>query len=250
MFSASRLSILVLFLAGNLVATSSAQTTDSTAAAPAADPVDVESVDAIIAAVYDVISGPVGEARDWDRFRSLFLPGANLVPVFQNEQGGVQSMELTPEDYIRRSGEQLVAVGFTESEYFVSRNDSATWCMPSVRTRVSEVRIWRRHSSGVSTASRCCSKKVAGGLPIWRGSRSRWQLESSSRTSICRTATDCSLSRLAGQRGLARDFEEQFRTARQFSGILTFGEVAPPAGTYDEPADPHRSTRNRLLGAL
>ena len=46
-----------------------------------ADPEDVASVDAIVAAVYDVISGPAGEARDWDRFRSLFLPGARLIPV-------------------------------------------------------------------------------------------------------------------------------------------------------------------------
>jgi hypothetical protein len=36
---------------------------------------DVESIDAIIAAAYDVISGPAGQKRDWDRERSLFYPG-------------------------------------------------------------------------------------------------------------------------------------------------------------------------------
>src|SRR5207249_6447509 len=42
---------------------------------------DVESIDAIIAATYDVISGPAGKRRDWDRERSLFYPGARLIPT-------------------------------------------------------------------------------------------------------------------------------------------------------------------------
>ena len=50
-------------------------------AAAAARPDDVKSVDAIIAAVYDAISGPAGE-RDWDRLRSLFLPEARLIACF------------------------------------------------------------------------------------------------------------------------------------------------------------------------
>ena len=32
-----------------------------------ADPADVESIDAIITAAYDGISGPAGKKRDWDR---------------------------------------------------------------------------------------------------------------------------------------------------------------------------------------
>ena len=42
---------------------------------------DVGSIDAIIAAAYDVISGPAGKKRDWDRERSLFYPGARLIPT-------------------------------------------------------------------------------------------------------------------------------------------------------------------------
>ncbi len=41
---------------------------------PKAKKADVESVDSLMAALYDVISGPAGKARDWERFRSLFLP--------------------------------------------------------------------------------------------------------------------------------------------------------------------------------
>ena len=38
-------------------------------AVPAADPADVESIEAIIDALYDVISGETGAPRDWDRMR-------------------------------------------------------------------------------------------------------------------------------------------------------------------------------------
>ena len=47
---------------------------------PAARPEDVASVDAIITAMYDSISGPRGE-RDWDRIRSLHLPESRLIPT-------------------------------------------------------------------------------------------------------------------------------------------------------------------------
>jgi hypothetical protein len=50
--------------------------------APAsARPSDVATIEAILAAVYDAISGPAGAPRDWDRFRSLFVPEARLIPI-------------------------------------------------------------------------------------------------------------------------------------------------------------------------
>jgi hypothetical protein len=48
--------------------------------APAPRPEDVADIDAILAAIYDVISGPKGKPRDWDRMRALFVPGARLIP--------------------------------------------------------------------------------------------------------------------------------------------------------------------------
>jgi hypothetical protein len=39
------------------------------------DPADVESIDAIITAAYDGISGPAGKKRDWARERSLRKAG-------------------------------------------------------------------------------------------------------------------------------------------------------------------------------
>jgi hypothetical protein len=81
-----------------------------------ADPADVESVDAIVAAVYDVISGPAGEARDWDRWRSLYVPEARLIPVGVNREGVTGYQVMTPDDYVDMAGESLERSGFFETE--------------------------------------------------------------------------------------------------------------------------------------
>jgi YVTN family beta-propeller protein len=77
---------------------------------------DVASVDAIIAALYEVISGPAGQKRDWDRFRGLFVPGARLIPTGRRPDGSQAMRILTPEDYINGAGRQLETMGFFERE--------------------------------------------------------------------------------------------------------------------------------------
>jgi len=84
--------------------------------APPARPEDVASIDAIIAALYDVISGPVGQARDWNRMRSLFIPGGRLMPSGPRPTGGVGIRLLEVNDYIASSGPTLERLGFRERE--------------------------------------------------------------------------------------------------------------------------------------
>jgi hypothetical protein len=83
---------------------------------PVARSADVASVDAIIAALYDVISGPKDAPRDWDRMRSLFVPGARLMPVNRRPDGSSALITLSVEDYITRVGPQLISSGFSEHE--------------------------------------------------------------------------------------------------------------------------------------
>ena len=83
---------------------------------PPARPADVSSIDSIIAALYDVISGPAGQKRDWDRMRSLFVLGARLVPTGRRQTGEVGSRVLTVEEYITRSSPLLEKNGFFERE--------------------------------------------------------------------------------------------------------------------------------------
>lgn len=81
-----------------------------------AEPADVATPEAIVAALYDVISGDAGVQRDWDRFRSLFHPTARLVPTGVNPAGQGALRVLTPDQYITNSGSLLVARGFHERE--------------------------------------------------------------------------------------------------------------------------------------
>jgi hypothetical protein len=82
---------------------------------PAAKPEDVKSVGALITALYDVISGPAGQPRDWQRFRSLFYPGAQMMPVVKGKTG-VRAIPFTPEDYVAGNSEFFATHGFFEKE--------------------------------------------------------------------------------------------------------------------------------------
>src|SRR5690348_16218363 len=69
-----------------------------------ADPADVSSLDSIMKSVYDVISGDAGKTRDWDRFNSLFVNGARLIPTGKNAQSGViGARTYTPDEYRQRA---------------------------------------------------------------------------------------------------------------------------------------------------
>ncbi|GLK53119.1 hypothetical protein [Maricaulis virginensis] len=75
---------------------------------------DRADVEATVQAVYDVISGPVGQARDFDAMRDLYLPGAAMGAVSPGEDGQGRGRVITLDDYIERSGPWLVENGFTE----------------------------------------------------------------------------------------------------------------------------------------
>ena len=76
---------------------------------------DVSSLDNIMVALYEVISGDKGVERDWDRFKNLFIEEAQLIPSGKrNGKFGYRIM--TPDDYIENSGKWLVENGFHEVE--------------------------------------------------------------------------------------------------------------------------------------
>ena len=90
---------------------------DPFAAIPPPRPGDVASIDSIMTALYQVISGDAGVKRDWNRFRSLFYPGARMAPTGKNARTGkIMARYLTAEDYIKSSGPFLEKEGFHEVE--------------------------------------------------------------------------------------------------------------------------------------
>ena len=87
-----------------------------------ANPADVATLDSIITAVYDGISGPAGKKRDWDRERSLYIPGARLIPTAM--KAGTENMDLAPhildiEGFIARVEPFFEESGFYEKEKHV-----------------------------------------------------------------------------------------------------------------------------------
>ena len=86
---------------------------DPFAGVPAAKADDVKSVESLLAALYDVISGPAGE-RDWNRFRSLFMPNARLTSAEKSPDGTVRVRPNSVEDYVRLGGNYFLKNGFFE----------------------------------------------------------------------------------------------------------------------------------------
>ncbi|MFM8912762.1 MAG: hypothetical protein ACKOE6_07600 [Flammeovirgaceae bacterium] len=76
---------------------------------------DTKSIDAIIKALYEVISGDPNTNRDWDRFKNLFKPEARLIPTRKDEQGKLITKPMTPDEYIQLFRSRI-ATGFFEKE--------------------------------------------------------------------------------------------------------------------------------------
>ncbi len=98
---------------------------------PAANPKDVQSLDAMVAAIYDVISGPPG-ARDWSRFQSLFAKDARLIAVRVPKEGKPTLAVMTPKDYEDRAGKYFLEHGFFEHE--LSRKTDSFGAMTHIYT--------------------------------------------------------------------------------------------------------------------
>ena len=77
---------------------------------------DVASEDAIIEALYEVISGPAGQQRDWDRFKHLFVEEGRLIPLRLTQEGTAEPMIWSPDAYAERVNDYFLENGFFEIE--------------------------------------------------------------------------------------------------------------------------------------
>jgi hypothetical protein len=81
---------------------------------PPAKAEDVKSVDSLVRAVYDVISGPAGD-RDWNGFRSLCVPQARLTKASEAADGSAVVRLLTVDDFVKAAGDAVRKEPFYES---------------------------------------------------------------------------------------------------------------------------------------
>ena len=143
--------------------TPAGSTTASDVGAPSgtARPGDVDSVEHIIAAVYDVISGPAGP-RDWDRFRSLYHPGARMIPSRRDDKGTVSARVSSPDEYATRSRTSFPKRGSSKIQCPTAWNRGTTSRMcgaPMSRATPKE----KNRSRAASTASSCLTTAAGGG---------------------------------------------------------------------------------------
>jgi hypothetical protein len=144
----------VMVLLGAFVVTVGIATLQGQTEKPAATPtgstnrpMDVAGLDAIVAALYDSISDPPGD-RDWDRFRSLFIPEAQLIASFKKKDGSLGYKAMTVQGYIDGAGKYFKEHAFYERE--VSRKAES-------------------FNSITHIFSTYESRNIAGGKPFERG---------------------------------------------------------------------------------
>jgi hypothetical protein len=80
-----------------------------------ADPKDVSTIDGIVKAFYEVITGPKGAPRQWPRDRSLYIPNVRFVSMGE-DKGKIRARISSHQQFVDGSNESLVKDGFTERE--------------------------------------------------------------------------------------------------------------------------------------
>jgi len=165
--------ILCCFLMGLTLNASAQQSTPAASAPPppvgtlaghpdwpaAKNPGDVDTVDHLVASLYDVVSGPAGQ-RDWDRFRALFVPDGRLAWIVPGSAA--------TKDKPARKGDAF----FLTPDMFMQQNDpyfkTNGFFERSIVKRVEEfgnlVEVWS-HPREASIRSRLCMLTDASGSP-------------------------------------------------------------------------------------
>src|SRR4051794_11694353 len=81
---------------------------------PAADPNDVASPASVVKAMYETLSGRAGEARNWNRFRSLMTPDARFITKSVAADSAVRRRSLSLEELIKSNDNSFASQGFFE----------------------------------------------------------------------------------------------------------------------------------------
>ncbi len=78
---------------------------------------DVSTIEGIVTASYETISGGAGVPRQWGRDRTLFDPDSRSVAIHVDAKtGAIKTESMTEQDFADRSDASLVKDGFTERE--------------------------------------------------------------------------------------------------------------------------------------
>ena len=81
----------------------------------AADPKDVATIDGIVKAFYETISGPKGQPRQWPRDKTLYTPDVRFVSMSEQD-GKIRAGVMSHQQYVNGTNESFVKNGFHERE--------------------------------------------------------------------------------------------------------------------------------------
>ncbi len=90
------------------------QSVDVPAIAPRTE--DVATIDGIVKAYYEVISGPAGQPRQWSRDRTLYIPAIRFVALSEDKNGKPVAHIASHQQFVDAADPVVVKDGFYESE--------------------------------------------------------------------------------------------------------------------------------------
>jgi len=91
---------------------------------------DTKAIDNILHAIYEVISGPAGQERDWDRLRDLYLPEARMIRTVFAPDGSPEPKIMSMEQYIEDTHDFFQQNSFYEKQ--IARRIETFGCITHV----------------------------------------------------------------------------------------------------------------------
>lgn len=129
-----------------------------------ARPEDVSTPEAIINAVYELISGNAGEPRDWDRLKTLYLPGARLIPFEANSDGRAVPNVMNIDQFIETRSRF-----FKNESFFEWETDSRMYLCGSM------AHVWSSYEAGITLHGPLIRRGV-NSIQLWNDGTRWWIL--------------------------------------------------------------------------
>ena len=77
---------------------------------------DVSSIDGIVKAYYEVVSGPAEKDREWGRDATLYVPGIRFIIFSEGKDGQTVARSLSHQEFVNESDPAMKDKGFYEHE--------------------------------------------------------------------------------------------------------------------------------------
>jgi len=79
-------------------------------------PDDIATIDGIMRAYWEVVSGPAGQSRQWDRDATLYIPGVRFVIITEDKDGNATAQSMTHQEFVDSSEAAMAGKAFYERE--------------------------------------------------------------------------------------------------------------------------------------